>query len=58
MSLIGSSFPFRNLDAAISNMAKNFAEGTDYFKVRNVVLVRMVQCIIFHICNLTGFFSF
>lgn len=24
----------RNLDAAISNLAKNFAEGTEYFKVR------------------------
>jgi hypothetical protein len=34
MSLIASTFSFRNLDAAISNMAKNFAEGTDYFKVR------------------------
>ena len=23
----------RNVDSAVSNLAKNFAEGTDYFKV-------------------------
>ena len=26
-------FPFRNLDSVIGNLTKNFAEGTEYFKV-------------------------
>jgi hypothetical protein len=26
-------FAFRNVDAVVGNLAKNFAEGTEYFKV-------------------------
>lgn len=38
-SVVASSLD-RNLDSVIENLAKNFAEGTEYFKVSGETVVR------------------
>lgn len=38
--LLSVFFFFRNFDVAISNLTKNFAQGTEYFKVRS----KFVNC--------------
>lgn len=38
-SVVTSSLD-RNLDSVIENLAKNFAEGTEYFKVSREIVVR------------------
>ena len=38
------SLCFRNLDDVIGNLAKNFAEGTEYFKVYYCIKSSAIHC--------------